>query len=96
MGFARGYLHYSSRNEEVSHVSGSRSLHYVVSQQIILPCWLLLTVLGIIPVIAATRAIQAGQRRRSRFALDYCIKCGYDLRGSAERCPECGTSIVKT
>lgn len=25
----------------------------------------------------------------------YCAECGYDLRGSAERCPECGAAVPK-
>ena len=32
-------------------------------------------------------------RRRKRKRHGLCLQCGYDLRGSKERCPECGTGF---
>jgi hypothetical protein len=53
------------------------------------PHWLLLPILSVMP-LSWLRG--AWKRRRWRRA-GLCAKCGYDLRASPERCPECGAPI---
>jgi hypothetical protein len=40
--------------------------------------------------IPPTKRIRNALRRTERQASGCCLSCGYDLRGSAIRCPECG------
>ena len=52
-----------------------------------LPAWFLFALLVAPP--AAWWTVRARRARRQRDGL--CPSCGYDLRGSPHRCPECGT-----
>lgn len=38
---------------------------------------------------------RADGRRRRRIVSGHCDQCGYDLRGSAEQCPECGAPVAE-
>src|SRR5688500_7500693 len=47
--------------------------------------------LRVLPLLAPCLLVVA--RRRRRPVASRCVECGYDLRASRERCPECATSI---
>lgn len=60
---------------------------YRFTRTITIDYWLLATVSAILPLVWI---IRAWRRRRNRFGPGMCENCGYDLRASAGRCPECG------
>lgn len=61
----------------------------LIHRRLSLPLWLFTLAFAIPPCRAATIRWRAHQRRRNTL----CVTCGYDLRASQDRCPECGTPI---
>jgi hypothetical protein len=55
------------------------------------PHWLPLPLFAMIPALSFSR----DRKRRLRQREGLCAKCGYDLRASTDRCPECGTQIAR-
>ena len=59
------------------------------SRTLIVPCWALLLVFGVLP---ATWYVRRRRVRHRRLA-GLCPSCGYDLRATPGRCPECGAVL---
>jgi hypothetical protein len=55
------------------------------------PHWCLALLTGVTPLIWIRRYME----RRMRPAQQFCRRCGYDLRATPERCPECGTVVAR-
>jgi hypothetical protein len=55
------------------------------------PWWAVLTIGALLPALA-WRDLRRGKRMQSQMG-KVCLHCGYDLRESADRCPECGGEI---
>jgi hypothetical protein len=70
------------------HSNRVPSLHQV--RAVVLQLWLLAAIFGILPLMATGMMIKRGIRRHWA-ARAYCPVCGYDLRATPDRCPECGT-----
>jgi hypothetical protein len=58
-----------------------------------LPLWMCFGLLGLPTVGVAGRELGRRWRRRARVAAGRCVACGYDLRGTPGRCPECGREV---
>jgi hypothetical protein len=56
---------------------------------LVIPFWLLTTIFAVFPVFQVALLIRAF-KKSLRNAHGLCLHCGYDLRASPERCPECG------
>jgi hypothetical protein len=57
---------------------------------IVLPYWSLMALFGAAPALAA---LGAARRFHRKTKPNLCLKCGYDIHASENRCPECGTPI---
>lgn len=57
------------------------------------PWWMILSLPGIVPLLWLFLFIRRRRRLVIRARNGLCLNCGYDLRASTGRCPECGTTI---
>jgi hypothetical protein len=79
----RGFGATRERWKPMRLLSGPSSREWCV----IIPHWVFVTIFAIAP----TFRFRAWRRQRRRAKVGTCVKCGYDLRATPDRCPECGT-----
>jgi hypothetical protein len=89
--YERSFLGFGTKQSEQSHTwqnkSGSRKIGYItIIRSYFAPLWFCSAIFSILPLIQYPRLL----RRLFRKRRGLCPHCGYDLRASPERCPECG------
>jgi hypothetical protein len=69
----------------VERINGEVYQYVEDGTSLALPWWLLTLLFSVLPLNSGVR-----RWRRGRPAPGLCLKCGYDLRATPDRCPECG------
>ena len=57
----------------------------------LVPCWALAIPLAVLPGISVSRGLRHRRKKRMQQG-GLCVHCGYDLRATPGRCPECGAA----
>ena len=71
-------------NKRSSYRSTTMSIHW----------WPLALLFALSPAVAVARWVLQICRRRRSLRQGHCRTCGYDLRGTPNRCPECGAATA--
>jgi len=89
--YERSFLGFGTKQSEQSHTwqnkSESRKIGYItIIRSYFAPLWFCSAIFSILPLIQYPRLLRRLLRKRR----GHCPDCGYDLRASPDRCPECG------
>jgi hypothetical protein len=75
--------------------NGGEEIHFDETRRFV-PQTAAVAAFAVLPLCWATQRSWTVWRRRGRGKPGLCLTCGYDVRASKERCPECGAAIPET
>ena len=80
------------RDQMKFHFGGERQT--ISAREWWLPHWMPASVVAVLPLWRGSMVF-ARRRREPRRRAGLCLSCGYDLRATPGRCPECGSEASK-
>jgi hypothetical protein len=88
-------IHYATVGDRAFGFGVSHEDHLTKSRHdeywtLSLPAWFVMLLCAILPAIWFGRQRRSARRRHQGL----CPTCGYDLRATPDRCPECGTQVT--
>ena len=83
-------LGFGWHHEDMTFTEQDGSGRRLRSYALLLPHWFLILLLGC--VVSFWGCINRRWRKRQRSGL--CVNCGYDIRATPQRCPECGAKVA--
>jgi len=86
--WVRAYLE-DGRSPVGGFFFGTHEFPLSTGRILVLPMPFVAAVFGLLP-LAEVLLIRRRRRRGRRLAAGLCVVCGYDLRATPEKCPECG------
>ncbi len=72
-----------------THMEAGHTRPRAYGWQVVVPCWSLFVATAALPIAWGRQ----WKKRRRLVARGHCIVCGYDLRATPDRCPECGAAV---
>jgi len=91
----------SAQREEIALLhERAREAYWILANyrssfwQFVFPAWLPAAAMAMLPAVWVGLTLRR-HRSAQRLRRGLCSRCGYDLRATFDRCPECGTPIAK-